>query len=522
MNYGKNADFAPARIDLSREADFSLGDIRFFPSTREARSPRGSETVEPRVMQVLVRLVRTTGAVVSRDDLIESCWDGRAVSDDAINRSIAKVRQLAGNSEHASFVIDTVPRIGYRLRQDILSPDETSSSVGPRKISIGVLPFTNMSNDPEQEYLADGITADIITDLSRWATLAVSSRHATFRFKGKHADPQQVGRELGVRFLVEGTLRRIQDRIRITVQLVEAETGSHVWAERFDRPIDDFFDLQDQVVQSIAGTLVGRMYVNEAARLHRKPPSSLAAYELTLRANALPWDEPDSAAEALGFFEKAIELDPDYGTPYGLLATMLKRKWENDLSNPDEILERAMALARRGVQLADHESTAHAILGTLYMFQRSFDLALRECERAIELNPANQWNQADYGELLSCIGRAEEGVACLLAARRAYPYFGASWYWRTLGLGKFVLRRYEDALADFAQGSGHNPPAALAMMAGCYAKLGQMDRAEQALTQCFAGAAQRSIAMIAAKFPFKNQEDIDHVVACLRLAGLRE
>lgn len=522
MNYGKNADFPLARIDLSREADFSLGNIRFIPSTREARSTYGSETVEPRVMQVLVRLVRAEGAVVSRDDLIESCWDGRAVSEDAINRCIAKVRQLAGNSEHVPFVIDTVPRVGYRLRQEILPSAESSVSVGPRRISIGVLPFTNMSSDPEQEYLADGITADIINDLSRWPSLAVLSRHATFRFKGKHGDPQQVGRELGVRFLVEGTMRRMQERIRITAQLVEAETGSQVWAERFDRPVDDFFALQDEVVQSIAGTLVGRVYMNEAARLRRKPPSSLAAYELTLRANALPWDEPDGAAEALVFFEKAIELDPNYGMPHGLLATMLKRQWENNLCGSDDILDRALALAKRGVQLADDESTAHAILGTIYMFRRSFDFASREFERAIQLNPANQWNQADYGELLCHIGRAEEGVEWLLAARRAYPYFGASWYWRTLGLGKFVLRRYEDALADFERASGHNPPSTCAMMAGCYAKLGRVESAEQSLTQCFAGAPRRSIAMVVAKFPFKSQEDTDHVVECLHLLGVRE
>lgn len=473
-------------------------------------------------MQALVRLVRANGAVVSRDDLIESCWGGRTVSEDAINRCIAKVRQLAGNGDAAPFVIETVPRVGYRLRQETLPPGDSSPSAGPGRISIGVLPFTNMSTDPEQEYLADGITADIITDLSRWNSLAVSSRHATFRFKGKHLDPQQLGRELGVRFLVEGTMRRIQDRIRITAQLVEVETGSHVWAERFDRPVDDFFDLQDEVVQSIAGTLVGRMYMNEAARLRRKPPSSLAAYELTLRANALPWDEPDGAAEALRFFEKAIELDPNYGTPHGLLATVLKRQWESDLSGSDEILERALALAKRGVQLADNESTAHAILGTVYMLRRWFDLALRENERAIELNPANQWNQADYGELLCYIGRAEEGVEWLLAARRAYPYFGASWYWRTLGLGKFVLRRYEDAVADFERGSAHNPPPTLAMMAGCYAKLGRLDRAEQSLTQCFAGVPRRSIAAVIAKLPFKNQEDTDHVVECLRLAGVSE
>ena len=163
------------------------------------------------------------------------------------------------------------------------------------KPSIAVLPFVNMSGDPEQEYFADGITEDIITDLSRWQSLAVSSRNSTFQFKGKSVDIQRIGRELGARFLVEGSVRRMGERIRITAQLIDVETGNHLWAERFDRAMADLFAVQDEVVRTIVGTLVGRVYASGAERARRKPPSSMVAYDHVLRGNALPWDDLASA-----------------------------------------------------------------------------------------------------------------------------------------------------------------------------------------------------------------------------------
>ncbi len=388
--------------------------------------------------------------------------------------------------------------------------------------SIAVLPFVNMSGDPEQEYFADGISEDIITDLSRWQSLAVSSRNSTFRFKGKPVDMQRVGRELGARFLVEGSVRRMGERIRITAQLIDAETGNHFWAERFDRPIADLFAVQDEVVRTIVGTLVGRVQVSEAERVRRKPPSSLAAYDLTLRGNAMSWDDPASAAEAKHAFERAIEIDPGYGLPYSLLAVMLNHEWANDLSGSMETLDRAFALAQRAVELADNESTCHTILGQIYLDRGSFDLALRHMERGVQINPVNQWNQADFGAVLSQIGRAEEGLEVLRNARRMDPYFGPPWYWRALAVAQFVLRRYSDALADFDRGTANCPRYALAMMAGCCAKLGHSDRARELVARCLAGQPGGTIDKLLAKIPFKHASDSEHLAECLRLAGMPE
>jgi TolB-like protein len=387
--------------------------------------------------------------------------------------------------------------------------------------SIAVLPFVNMSGDKGREYFADGITEDIITDLSRWRSMRVSSRNSTFRFKGRPLDVQSIGRELGARFLVEGSVRQIGDRIRITAQLTDSENGHHLWAERYDRPAGDLFTVQDSVVRSIVGTLMGRVRVSESERIGRKPPSSLAAYDLALRGNALSWDDPASAAEAKRVFERAIEIDPGYALPHSLLAYVLTREWDNDLSGR-VTLDPALALAMRAVELADNESTCHTVLGHIHQRRGSFDLARHHVERGVEINPANPWIQGDYGYLLAYIGRAEEALEILRAARRADPYFGPPWYWRGLGIAQFVLRRYADALADFDRGATNSPRFVLALMAGCCAKLGRTERARELKALCLAGQPDSAIRKAAAKIPFSRATDREHLVECLRLAETAE
>ena len=407
-------------------------------------------------------------------------------------------------------------------QHDAKGPSPSAASPPLFKASIAVLPLANMSGEPEQEYFADGITEDMITDLSRWQSLAVLSRNSTTRFKGKPVDIQRVGRELGVRFLVEGSVRRMGERMRITTQLIDVETGSHVWAGRFDRPVADLFEVQDEMVRTIVGTLVGRVQTSEAERAQRKPPSSLAAYDLTLRGNALSWDDPASAAEAKRAFERAIEIDPGYARPYSLLATMLGREWRNDLSASRDMLDRALAVARRGAELADDDSTCQTALGYIYFERRSFDLALSHYERGVEINPTNPWNQLDFGYLLSYLGRAEEALEILRNARRMDPYLGPPWYWRSLGVAHFVLRRYADALAAFDRGAANCPRYALAMMAGCCAKLGLSDRTQEAVALCPAGRPRGAIAKLLARIPFKESSDLEHLVECLRVAGMLE
>jgi TolB-like protein/DNA-binding winged helix-turn-helix (wHTH) protein/tetratricopeptide (TPR) repeat protein len=500
--------------------------------------------LRPQAFAVLRHLAEHAGQVITKNELMRAVWPGIAVTDDSLVQCIHEIRRALRDDERA--LLKTVPKRGYRLVLPALAGSDTpehqrrvdpgdlanghgdaspgsapAPGAGGPRVSIAVLPFVNMSSDPEQEYFSDGITEDITTDLSRWQSFAVASRNSASRFKGQIVDIRAAGRELGADFLVEGSVRRVGESVRITAQLIDARTGYHVWAERFDRPIADLFAVQDEVVRTIVGTLVGRVYASTAEHLRRRPPSSPAAYDLTMRGNWLAWDEPASRIEAKRCFEQAIALDPGYGLPHSLLALMLVNDWNAGFASSPQALDRAFALAKRGVELADDEGTSHMALSFLYLDRRSFDLALRHMERAVEINPANPATEADLGMLLSHIGRAEEGLERLATARRADPYFGPSWYWPAVGVAEFVLRRYADAMRNFDRGSTRTA-ARLGIMAGCCARLGLSERARDLVARCLALQPEATIGTLVARMVFKDAGDRAHLAECLRLAGVPE
>lgn len=390
---------------------------------------------------------------------------------------------------------------------------------GTARVAICVLPFTNMSGDPEQEHFSDGITEDIITELSRWRLLSVRSRSTSFRYRGVAVDMKQVARELNVRYIVEGSVRRIGERIRITAQLIDADSGSHVWGEKYDRNLADFFSVQDQVVQKIVSTLAGRVQAADIERASRKPPTSLAAYEYVLKANALPWDEPHGAAEATRLLEAAIKLDPGSGLAHAVLASLRWDSWYTDRSGSDARLEEAYALAKRAVELDQNESTCFAILGHVCLRRRSFDQALQYAQRAIELNPTNPWNRADIGGILIYVGRAEDALAAFRLTREIDPYFDQSWYWRCMGQAYMVIHKYVEALESFDHVQAP-PPRILALAAGCHARLNDFASAKTTAAECLAKQPDFSIRHFVSKEPFKFEADAAHLAESLRLAGL--
>ena len=392
------------------------------------------------------------------------------------------------------------------------------TATAPARATICVLPFTNMSGDPAQEFFSDGITEDLITELSRWRFLAVRSRSASFRYRGAAVDMKRVARELNVRFIVEGSVRRIGDRIRITAQLIDAETGNHVWADKFDRESADIFTVQDQVVRTIVSTLVGRVQVSHAEQARRKLPASLAAYECVLKGNALPWDDPKGVAEADRLFEKATEIDPDYGVAYALLAAIRFGKWRDDPGDSPVLLDEAHALAKRAVELDENESTCFSMLAETSMLRRSVDQAVQYARRALELNPTNQWNMADMGILLNYIGHPEEALVWLKQAKETDHYFDPPWYWRALAMSHIGLRRYDEALAmlDRVQVSNYR---VVALMAACHARLADMDCARASVAACLAMRPDFSTQHFLRKEPFKNPEDAAHLAESLLMAG---
>ena len=396
-----------------------------------------------------------------------------------------------------------------------------SHASAPERVAVCVLPLASIGGDVAQDAFSDGLTEDILTELSRWRLLAVRSRASTLRYRGIAVDVQQVARDLAAHFVVEGSVRRVGERVRITVQLIDGGSGNHVWAEKFDRDGTDLFAVQDEVVRRIVSTLVGRMQVSDIESSRRKPSASLAAYQCVLSGNALSWDDPEGGAAAKRLFEHAIELDPDYGMPHALLAAIHFGRWRDDIEGNDGALDEAVALARRAVELDSNESTCFSILALACMYQRHFDLTRQYARRAVELNPNNQWNQADMGLMLVYLGQSAEALEWFGRAREIDPFFEAPWYFRAAGQALMNLRRYDDALAMFEQVTPRAFRVA-ALQAGCHARLGDNARACDCAATVMALKPAFTIARFMSREPFKHPGDAVHLAESLRMAGLPE
>ena len=388
---------------------FLFGDHTLDDERRELR--RGGEpiAVEPQVFDLLIYLVQNRDHVVSKDDLIASVWGGRIVSDSTLTSRINAARKAVGDSGGSQKVIRTIARKGLRFVGDVqvrFDGDDAADSqcAGrrptfrkrchslplplPDRPAIAVLPFVNMSGEPEQEYFSDGISEDIITALSKLRWFFVIARNSSFTYKGKAVLLKQIAEELGVRYVVEGSVRKGGDRVRITAQLNDAITGSHLWAERYDRDIADVFAVQDEITEAIVAAIEPQLYAAENFHAQRKAPDSMDAWDLVMRALSHYWRvtrQDNVVAQAL--LEKATVIDPNYGQAHGLLATShtfsAHMGWE-DMAAVVPVAERGALAAIR----ADSEDPwAHFALGNVYLFTRRFEDSLAEFELALQLNP---------------------------------------------------------------------------------------------------------------------------------------
>ena len=507
-----------------------IADLRVDPTLDQICKEGQTIKLEPKAMQLLICLAERAGEVLSVDELLDLVWKNVVVSPDSVYAAVAALRRTLGDDPKSPRYIANVARRGYRLIApvspwvDPASDSAPSAAVAPPisdKPSIAVIPFLNLSGDPEQEYFSDGVTEDIITELSRWRRIAVRSRSASFRYRGSAVDLKQVARELDVRFVVEGSVRRMGERIRISAQLIDVATGSHIWSEKFDRALNDIFSVQDRVVQTIVSTLVGRVEASDIDRARRKPPLSLAAYECVLKANALPWDDPAGEMEAIRLVEKAIEIDPGYALAHAVLAALSYSQWGDGPRSSVAALEKSYAIAMRGVELDASESTCHAILGHICVHRRSFELAVQYCRRAVEINPNSQWNAADLGSILVYVGEPEEALTWFARSREIDPYFDQPWCWRSAGLACISLGRYSEALSTLSRVRLRSYLFA-ALIAGCHARLGDMKRAKASAMDCLSMKSDFSIALLMSKLPFKNASDVDQLASSLRLAELPE
>jgi adenylate cyclase len=511
---------------------------------RELRRGADFVPVEPKVFDLLVFLIANRERVASKDDLIATVWNGRIVSDSALTTRVNAARSAIGDSGEEQRLIRTLPRKGFRFVgrvQEEQGPGRTpdgGTSVEPPspalalpdKPSIAVLAFTNMSGDPGQDYFSDGITEDIITELSRFSELFVIARNSSFQYKGKSPDIRQVGRELGVRCVLEGSIRRAGDRVRISAQLIDAVTGAHRWAERYDRELKDVFAVQDEVSRAIVANLVAHVNKAEAERTLLKPPATWQAYDFFMRAsdiyNAM-WSSFNVADlyEARRLLERSISLDPNYARAYVLLSNTHVIAWvqpmDEDYLKPTA-LERAHHFAQKAVQLDPNRPIAHAHLGAVLTFEGQHEQSVAEFEKAIALNPNfTDWR---FGTTLIRVGEHTRAVQVIETHMRHDPFY-SPWALSTLGLARYMLREYAEALPPLHECTLRAPDISLGHVAltATLAQLGQLDEAHAAAAEVLRidpkytiDGTQRRLAR------FKRPEDVEHLFDGLRKAGLPE
>jgi TolB-like protein/cytochrome c-type biogenesis protein CcmH/NrfG len=522
---------------------FLFGNHTLDADRRELR--RGVDPIsdEPQVFDLLIYLVENRDRVVSKDDLIASVWGGRVVSDSTLTSRINAARKAVGDSGGDQKLIRTIARKGLRFVGDVhvtpLGPassdlvsqahegvQESRAALPlPDRPAIAVLPFVNLSGDPEQEYFSDGISEDIIAALSKLRWFFVIARNSSFTFKGKAVHMKQVAEDLGVGYVVEGSVRKSGERVRITAQLNDVATGTHIWAERYDRDIADVFAVQDEITEAIVAAIEPQLYAAENFRAQRKPPDSLDAWDLVMRGLSHYWRltrQDNMAAQAM--LEMATAIDPNYGQALGVLAaahTFSAHMGWAEMSKAVPIAERAALAALR----ADSEDPwAHYALGNVYLFTRRFDDSLAEFETALRLNPNFSLAQGYYGLTLCYCGRWEDGD---LAARRALrlsprdPF--SALYYGIAAYSQYNGHNYEEAMR-FARESirerndfvgGHRVLTASAGMAG------RNDIAAAALQELRRVQPNISLGWIEKEMPFKLDEDRKHYLEGLRRAGLQ-
>ncbi len=418
---------------------------------------------------------------------------------------IAHRNWVAGGVGGLLLVVGTIVALWYRSHPPLSIQDSALRTEAapaalplPDKPSIVVLPFVNMSEDPKQEYFSDGITEDLTSDLSRISSLFVIARNSAFTYKGKAVNVQEIGKELGVRYVLEGSVRKADSQVRITAQLIDASTGYHLWSGRYDRPLKDIFTLQDEIVQKIVTTLKLQLTLWEQGLQVRKRTDSLEAYDYFLRGVDSYWRLTKEAnAQARQMFEKAIELDPQYAAAYVPLGGTYLQDWNWRWSPDPQNLERAFELAKKAVALDDSLPGAHGLLSWVYMQKQQPDQAIAEGERAIALDPNNDQSYAMQAEVLNFTGRPEEALKSMEQAMRLNPRYPA-WYSFELGNAYHFTGRYAEAIAAHKQVVLRSPNFLYAynMLAGSYLLQWafQLSQDPQTLEQALV-MAQKAIAL---------------------------
>jgi TolB-like protein len=523
---------------------FAFADFVLDSERRELRRSSELIAVEPQVYDLLLYLVRHHDRVVSKEDLIASVWGGRITSDATLTSRVYALRKAIGDSGQHQKLIRTIPRKGLRFvgevrtssMDDLLEPLCAEPPLGkggepagaalpmPDRPAVAVLPFANMSDDRDQDYFSDGISEDLITALSKLRWFFVIARNSSFVYKGKSVNIRQVGEDLGVGYVIEGSVRREGDRVRITAQLNDVATGSHLWAERYDRDVAGVFAVQDEITEAIVASIEPQLYAAENFHSKRITPDSMDAWGLVMRALSHFWrmTRADNVI-AQEMLEKAIAIDPHYGQALAVLSashTFCAYNGWSEMATSVPIAERAALAAIR----ADSEDPwAHHALGCVQVLLRRFDDALAEFELALRLNPSFALALSVYGLALIFCGRWEEaGVATAKALRLSPRDPFAAIYNGIAAHAQLTGRNYEEAMrlagASIRLRTDH--VSGYRMLTAAAAMAGQAEIATAALRELRRSQPNFSLAWIAQNLPFKYEADRDHYLEAFRRAGL--
>lgn len=446
-------------------------------------------SVEPQVFDLLVYLIENRERVVTRDELLANLWKGKVVTDSALGARIKEARKAIGDNGDRQEVIKTFHGRGYQFVSSITEidaektkpeqPDDEinkTNQVVKDTPSIVVLPFQNMSGDPEQDYFADGITEDIISELSRFRELFVIARNSSFLFKGQNIDVSEVASKVGVQYVVEGSVRKSANRVRITAQLVDGVTASHIWADRYDREMEDIFTVQDEVVAAIVSALPNQIRHVELTRPQRAT-ADIRAYDLVLHASAQGLDTLKDAARAIALLEQALEIEPDYALAHSWLSLAYTMEWDHMLiPKPEAVVAKIMKHARCAVELDQTDGFAYLTLSDHCLFiMKDLTEARVHAKRAVQLNPNNSTTIAWRGYIHNCDGESKQAMELSARATRLDPLaFG--WVWFLQGVVYFDAGHYDQAIDMFLASNweekwGH--------LAAAYALTGQTDRARE-------------------------------------------
>ncbi|MEP2028644.1 MAG: winged helix-turn-helix domain-containing tetratricopeptide repeat protein [Paracoccaceae bacterium] len=515
----------------------------FQIDTARGELRRGScvVAIEPQVLDLITYLASNPGRVITRDEIIQAVWGGRIVSDSAISSRINSARQALGDDGTKQQIIKTVIRRGFLFvpEPETANPNPDGASRDPSNVSIlqqdgaepatpsiVVLPFENLSGDASQSFFSDGISDDIITDLSRYGELFVIARQSAFAFRDRKWAAYDFASELGVAYLLEGSVRRAEGRVRVTVQLTDVTSRKTLWAERFDRDVVDILDVQEEISTIVVNTLIGQVSLRHYKRVQIASADAISAYDHALKAQQHIWAfSREGAAAARREAEAAIQLDPGFARAHAILGWAHHTEGSNGLSeNAERSFEIALDCGKSAIEADPNEPWGHCVLGFALWWRdrgRDFGRGLDEVRLAVRLNPSNAHFRMIVGATYAYMGRGDDALKEIDAAIRFNPLFPGL-YLVHRSRAFFVADRFQEALSDVERAVMEMPKHAnvLALLAACYQKLGKHEQAAEAVAALREASPGYTLGFVRRTLPFAESKNLDALCWLLADAGL--